>query len=176
MPAMQRRHALSCPCPPLFAINDVRIMLKALLEFFDQRIASNTFDGGSIQRATAALLAEMVRIDREVTLQKQEIAHRAIREKFGLSQADAQALLQLADAEVAQATDYYQFTSLINRDFTQEQKERVIELMWQVAYADAELSAHELHLMRKVAALLHIPDSVYIAAKMRAKEHAAGGG
>ncbi len=151
-------------------------MLKALLDFFDQRIATDTGDGGSIQRATAALLAEMVRIDREVTTEEQEIAHRAIREKFGLSQADAQALLQLADAEVAQATDYYQFTSLINRDFTQEQKERVIELLWQVAYADAELSAHELHLMRKVAALLHIPDSVYIAAKMRAKEQSSGGG
>lgn len=149
-------------------------MLKALLDFFDQRIAHDAGDGGSIQRATAALLAEMVRIDREVTTEEQQIAHRAIREKFGLSQADAEALLHLADAEVAQATDYYQFTSLINREFTQAQKERVIELLWQVAYADDELSAHELHLMRKVAGLLHIPDSVYIAAKMRAKDALGG--
>ncbi|MFO0273438.1 MAG: TerB family tellurite resistance protein, partial [Betaproteobacteria bacterium] len=65
--------------------------------------------------------------------------------------------------------DYYQFTSLINQRFSQPQKERMIELMWQVAYADAALSAHELHLMRKVAGLLHVPDSAYIAAKMRAK-------
>jgi uncharacterized tellurite resistance protein B-like protein len=42
-----------------------------------------------------------------------------------------------------------------------------------VAYADAALSAHELHLMRKVAGLLHVPDSAYIAAKMRAKAQAA---
>jgi uncharacterized tellurite resistance protein B-like protein len=49
----------------------------------------------------------------------------------------------------------------------------MIELMWQVAYADAALSAHELHLMRKVAGLLHVPDSAYIAAKMRAKAQAA---
>ncbi|MDZ7653551.1 MAG: TerB family tellurite resistance protein [Burkholderiaceae bacterium] len=152
-------------------------MLKSILEFFDQRIGNAApADASSIQRATAALLAEMVRIDRDVTLEEQAIAHRAIREKFGLSQAEAAELLELADAEVRDATDYYQFTSLINRDFTQEQKERVIELLWQVAYADDELSAHELHLMRKVAGLLHIPDSVYIAAKVRAKEQAAGGG
>ncbi|MFN9185138.1 MAG: TerB family tellurite resistance protein [Betaproteobacteria bacterium] len=49
----------------------------------------------------------------------------------------------------------------------------VSALMWRVAYADAELSAHELHLMRKVAGLLHVPDSACIAAKMRAKAQAA---
>ncbi|MCU0940901.1 MAG: TerB family tellurite resistance protein, partial [Burkholderiaceae bacterium] len=124
-------------------------MLKSILEFFDQRIGHAASAGApSIQRATAALLAEMVRIDRDITPEEQAIAQRAIREKFGLSQADAAELLHLADAEARDATDYYQFTSLINRDFTQEQKERVIELLWQVAYADDELSAHELHLMR----------------------------
>jgi len=45
----------------------------------------------------------------------------------------------------------------------------VIELMWAAAYADGELSAHEQHVMRKIAGLLYVPDSTYIAAKMRAK-------
>jgi uncharacterized tellurite resistance protein B-like protein len=44
--------------------------------------------------------------------------------------------------------------------------------MWQVAYADAEISAHENHLMRRIAELLHIAHGDYIAAKMRAKEAA----
>jgi len=147
-------------------------MLKSILEFFDQRIGADApgAETRSIQRATAALLAEMVRIDRDVTAEEQAIAQRAIRDKFGLTAAEATELLRLADEEVNRATDYYQFTSLINREFTQQQKARVIELLWQVAYADDELSAHELHLMRKVAGLLHIPDSVYIAAKMRARD------
>jgi uncharacterized tellurite resistance protein B-like protein len=141
-------------------------MLRSIRAFFDQRIAAAAPAGApTIERATAALLAEMVRIDRDVTPEEQAIAHRAIREKFGLAQAEAAELLQLADEEVRAATDYYQFTSLINREFTQEQKVSVIELLWQVAYADDELSAHELHL---------IPDSVYIAAKMRAKDAPRG--
>jgi uncharacterized tellurite resistance protein B-like protein len=69
-----------------------------------------------------------------------------------------------------QATDYYQFTSLINQRFTQAQKERVLESMWRVAYADAAIDAHEQHLMRKIAALLHVSDSAYIAAKLRARD------
>lgn len=147
-------------------------MLKSIRDFFDQRIggaAPARDPQHALRLATAALLAEMVRIDREVTPEEQALAQRAIRERFGLSEAETTELLALADAEVRQSTDYYQFTSLINRGFSQADKEQVIELLWRVAYADAELSAHELHLMRKVAGLLHVPDSAYIAAKMRAK-------
>ncbi len=151
-------------------------MLRALKTFFDQHIAegeSRSPEEG-LRLATAAILAEVVRIDGDAHPQERDVALRAVREKFGLADAQAAELLQLAEAEVASANDYYQFTSLINQHFSQVQKERMIELMWQVAYADAELSAHELHLMRKIAGLLHVPDSAYIAAKMRARDAAGG--
>ncbi len=122
-----------------------------------------------LRLATAALLVEVVRIDRDTQEAEREAMRRAMHEKFGLAAGEADALMALAEAEIAQANDYYQFISLINQRFSQPQKQRMIELMWQVAYADAALSAHELHLIRKVAGLLHVPDSAYIAAKMRAK-------
>jgi uncharacterized tellurite resistance protein B-like protein len=152
-------------------------MLRALKQFFDQNIVNDhsTEPEHALRVATAALLVEVVRIDGDRAPQERDVALRAVHEKFGLSQAQADELLQLAEAEMATANDYYQFTSLINQHFSQPQKERMVELMWQVAYADAELSAHELHLMRKVAGLLHVPDSAYIAAKMRAKDASGGG-
>ena len=73
------------------------------------------------------------------------------------------------------ANDYYQFTSLINRHFGQQQKQYVIELMWRVAYADAELAAHENHVLRRIAELLHVTHADYIAAKMRARNAAERG-
>jgi uncharacterized tellurite resistance protein B-like protein len=150
-------------------------MLQALRQFFDQHIAAAApaDPEHGLRLATAALLVEVVRIDRDPQEAERAAVRRAVHEKFGLAAGEADALMALAEAEIAQANDYYQFTSLINRRFSQPQKERMIELMWQVAYADAELSAHELHLMRKVAGLLHVPDSAYIAAKMRAKARAA---
>jgi uncharacterized tellurite resistance protein B-like protein len=153
-------------------------MLRALQQFFDQHIAggADRAPEEGLRLATAALLAEVVRIDGDVQPEEQAIALRAVREKFGLAGAQAEELLQLAEAEVASANDYYQFTSLINQHFSQPQKERMLELMWLVAYADAELSAHELHLMRKIAGLLHVPDSAYIAAKMRARDAVGGAG
>lgn len=147
-------------------------MLKSIRDFFERKVASDAQPQHSIELATAALLIEVVRIDRDMQPSERDAVLRAVHEKFGLSGAEADELLRLAEEEMQRSTDYYQFTSLINARFTQEQKQRVIELMWRVAYADDVLSAHELHLMRKIAGLLHVPDGDYIAAKLRAKEDA----
>jgi uncharacterized tellurite resistance protein B-like protein len=147
-------------------------MLKSIRDFFERNVVSDARPQHTIELATAALLIEVVRIDRETQPAERDAVLRAVHEKFGLSGAEADELLRLAEEEMRQSTDYYQFTSLINARFTHEQKQRVIELMWRVAYADDVLSAHELHLMRKIAGLLHVPDGDYIAAKLRAKEDA----
>lgn len=147
-------------------------MLSSIRDFFDRHIGTPApaEERHSIELATAALLVEVARIDRATTASERTAVLRAVRDKFGLAEAEAERLIALAEDEMKQASDYFQFTSLINRHFTQEQKQRVIELMWRVAYSDAELSAHENHLMRKIADLLHITHGDYIAAKMRARE------
>ncbi|RPH65843.1 MAG: TerB family tellurite resistance protein [Burkholderiales bacterium] len=146
-------------------------MLTTIREFFERQIAAPQ-PGNSrhtIELATAALLAEVVRIDGQSGDAERAIALRAINEKLGLSPDEAATLLDLAAQEMRQATDYFQFTSLINRHFTQEQKVRMIELMWQVAYADDRLDDHELHLIRRIADLLHVPHHDFIATKLRAQ-------
>jgi uncharacterized tellurite resistance protein B-like protein len=152
-------------------------MLNAIREFFDQHVAAGATGGEerhTIEVATAALLVETVRLDGEIDETERAAAHRAVRAKFGLGEAEAATLIRLAEEEARDATGYYQFTSLINKQFSAAQKERVIELMWQVAYADAELSAHEQHVVRKIADLLHVPHRAYIAAKLRARTAAGG--
>lgn len=150
-------------------------MLNSIREFFDSQMATPKDardEEHAIRLATAALLVEVVRIDNETEPAESAAVLRAVREKFSLSGGEAEALIRLAEDEVRQAGDYYQFTSLINRHFTQPQKQRVIEMMWRVAYADGGISAHEHHLMGKIANLLHVTHGDYIAAKMRAKDAA----
>jgi uncharacterized tellurite resistance protein B-like protein len=97
------------------------------------------------------------------------MVQRAVGQKLSLDDAAAGELMALAEQEVAQATDLYQFTSLVNRHFTVAQKNRVVELMWQVAYADNHVHSHERHLIRKIADLLHVTHGDYLAAQARAK-------
>lgn len=150
-------------------------MLKAIRDFFDQHIGQPPGPAQEAQRlqlATAALLVEVVRADGSIAPAERQAMLAAIGAKFALAPPEAAALLDLAEQESRLASDYFQFTSLINRSFSAAQKLRVIELMWQVAYADATLSAHEQHVLRKVAELLHVPHGDYIAAKMRARDAA----
>jgi len=151
-------------------------MLKAIRRYFEEHIASPApaqSDEHRLQVATAALLAEVMRLDGQAEPERRAILE-AVRKRFSLADDEAATLVELAEAEARDAVDYYQFTSLINREFTAEQKSHIVELMWQVAYADATLSAHEQHVMRKIAELLYVSHGDYIAAKLRAKAAASG--
>ncbi|MFQ5934923.1 MAG: TerB family tellurite resistance protein [Acidiferrobacterales bacterium] len=153
-------------------------MIGAIKQFFDKHIAAPsaaTVDDHRLQVATSAILIEMTRADFDVHPEELAAVARAVRTAFGVSAAEIEELLQLAEEEVRRATDYYQFTSLINKGFSPEDKARVIELMWDVAYADSRVDKYEDHLVRKIAGLLHVPHKEFIAAKHRARtkrEHA----
>lgn len=152
-------------------------MLDAIRDFFERNIKGEDATGADAERrlqaATAALLVEMVRMDAEVKEDERTAVRRAIERKFGLRGEEATELLRLAEAEAGEATDYYQFTSLINQSFSPEQKERLIEQLWRVAYADGELHQYEEHLVRKIADLLYVPHNGFIAAKLRARNTGA---
>ena len=149
-------------------------MLKAIRDFFDANLSTPEAPSDrphTLALATATLLAEVMRLEGTEPVERDAVLA-AVRRQFSLHEGEAAELLRLAEAEARDATDYYQFTSLIRGRYSAADRVRIVEMLWQVAYADAALSAHELHVVRKIADLLYVPHSEYIAAKMRAKEAA----
>ena len=148
-------------------------MLSTIKEFFERHLAdpqAPATKAHTLELATATLLAEVARLDGSITPAEREAVLAAVRDRFHLSDEEAQSLIGLAEAEAREATDYYQFTSLIRERYSQEERQEIVELLWRAAYADRVLSAHEQHLIRKIADLLYVSHPAYIAAKMRAKE------
>ncbi|MBU0621334.1 MAG: TerB family tellurite resistance protein [Gammaproteobacteria bacterium] len=123
----------------------------------------------TLQLATAVLLIEVMKSDADMAIQEQDEILKILKEKFHLSDVEVTHLTELGHRTASAANDFHQFTSIINRELQPAEKIRIIEYMWQVAYADGKISAHENHLMRKISDLLYIPHRDYIAAKMRAK-------
>lgn len=147
-------------------------MLNKLSDFLSTVIAPTSVESRpehTLQLATAVLLIEVMRSDADSTDQEQATILKILRERFFLSDAEVAQLSRLGHKTVNAVTDFHQFTSLINRELELSEKIRIIEYMWQVAYADGKISAHENHLMRKLADLLHIPHADNVTAKMRAK-------
>ena len=155
-------------------------MLGAIRQFYDHYIkpaGSDVLpeDTHRLQVATAALLAEVMRMDDMVREEERQAVLRAMCEKFSLSAVESERILQLAVREARQATDYYQFTSLINKNLSAAQKEKVVEYLWQVAYADGILHPLERHLINKIADLLHVPRNAQVIARNRARTSGSGG-
>jgi len=149
-------------------------MLKAIRDFFDQNLAPSDTPSAkrhTLELATATLLTEVMRLEGVDPAERNAVLA-AVRERFHLEPGEAHELVQLAEAEAKGATDYYQFTSLVRTAYSMEDREAIVELLWRVAYADTVLSAHEMHVIRKIADLLYVPHRAYIAAKMRAKQNA----
>ena len=149
-------------------------MIDGIRDFFNQMIAPAAARPGpgsqhALHVATAALLLEMMRMDSSVTAAETATVTGALQTRFGLDVTQLETLMALAAEEAKQATDYFQFTSLINKHFSREQKIEVVENLWQVAFADGHLDAHEQHFMRKIADLLYISHADYVAAKQRAR-------
>jgi uncharacterized tellurite resistance protein B-like protein len=123
----------------------------------------------TLQLSTAVLLIEVMRSDAESTDEEQVTILKILKKRFLLSDTEVAQLTERGLRTAKAANDLYQFTSFINRELGLSEKIRIIEYMWQVAYADGKISAHENHLMRRMGDLLHISHGDYVAAKMRAK-------
>ena len=147
-------------------------MLNKLSDFLSTLIAPASVESRpehTLQMATAVLLIEVMRSDTDSTDEEQATILNILKERFHLPDAEVAQLSELGHRTAMVANDLHQFTSLINRELELSEKVRIIEYMWQVAYADRQISAHENHLMRRMADLLHISHGDYVAAKMRAK-------
>jgi uncharacterized tellurite resistance protein B-like protein len=144
--------------------------LKSFLEPLLPQAAPRAAFEHTLQVATAVLLVEVMRSDASIGLSERAAVIVALRDRFALSADEVEALMVVADQTAREAHDLHTFTSRLNDQLEPEQKARIVEYMWQVAYADGRLDAHEQHVMRKLADLLYIPHGDYIAAKMRARD------
>ena len=152
-------------------------MIDSIKSFFTRFIEPGTSNAArdsthALQVATAALLLEMMRMDSQLKSEERDAIAATLQREFALSEDELATLVILAEQEARQAHDYYQFTALINQHCDAVQKVRIIENLWHVAMVDGHLDAHELHLMRKLADLLHIGHADYVAAKQRARASA----
>jgi uncharacterized tellurite resistance protein B-like protein len=150
-------------------------MLKTLKDLFDSLLppapgSDPQAAEHALQLATAVMLVEVMRADTSFHAGEREAVMAALRDKFALSEDEAQRLADLAETTAHQATDLFSFTSRINERFDMPQKLRMVEHMWRVAYADGHLSDHERHVLWRIADLLHVPQGAYVHARLRAQQ------
>ena len=149
-------------------------MLRAIQQFFERNVSAAASEGDDsderVRLATAALFVEMTRADFDVVAAEDRMVLESIQSTLGIGHQQAEELLELAKAEASEAVELFQFTRLVDREFSKERKAEIVQSLWEVALADSYLDRYEERMVRKVANLLHVPHSEFIAAKKRARK------
>ena len=116
-------------------------------------------DGGdATQVAAVALLVEAAVMDGDFDDGERRTIARLVGRQFDIEAAAVEDLIRAGEEAVDASSQLYAFTRVVKEGFDFEQRIRMIEMLWEVAYADGELHDFEASLVRRVSGLIHVTD------------------
>lgn len=154
----------------------MKIIYQRITAFFETTMsvsATDSLDNTDHKKhmAAAALFIEVLKSDYEHRDEEWAAVETALHELFGLSSDEIAQITTLAEEEVHNATSLQGFTRCVNEQYSNEEKVKIVEMLWRIALADGVIDKHENHIMRKIGALLYIPHKDYVRAKLQARLH-----
>lgn len=123
----------------------------------------------ALKVAACALLLEMAHADDEFSADERRRIEEIVGRHFASGADAARELIEAADRERREATDLFQLTSVITREYDEGQRLLLSELLWRVVDADGVLSEHEDYLTQKLAVLLDLRPGYLAEARKRAR-------
>jgi uncharacterized tellurite resistance protein B-like protein len=150
-------------------------MLDGLRQFIADIVSPSeheerAFDDTGYRLAATALLVHVVSLDGEPTEVEKRKLHSLIESSFKLDHGTADRLIASATKVEGEAVDLYHFTSVIMRSVNEEGRLRIIEMMWELVYADGQVSEFEDNVVWRAADLLGISSRDRIDLKHRVAE------
>jgi len=136
-------------------------------EFVDGDRHPSQFADDDYRLAAAALLVHATAIDGDMSPAERDKVHALVKRRFGLDDGAADELIDKATVAEQEAVDLYHFTSLLNRTLDEEGRARIIEMMWEIVYADGRRDELEDNLLWRSADLLGVSPRQRIELRQR---------
>lgn len=135
---------------------------------------SDGAETGELGLAVAALMIEAAGMDENFEAAERAQIRALLMKRFELAEQRADHLMENAQGLVDESNQLYGFTRIIKDRFSYEERVELMEMLWQVSYADGELHDYEASLMRRIAGLLYVQDRDSGEARKRAIRQLAG--
>tara|TARA_A100001388_G_C28741420_1_gene487089 strand:+ start:626 stop:1072 length:447 start_codon:yes stop_codon:yes gene_type:complete len=129
-------------------------------------------DDQPIDKVISACISLMIEVsiaDQFIEESEIESLKKTLSEKFNIEQSEISSLIAKGKETQEESTSLYEFTRIINDDFSFEEKYDLIKSMWQIAFADGNIDKYEEYVIRKVSDLIYISHEDFIKAKMEVK-------
>jgi uncharacterized tellurite resistance protein B-like protein len=127
-----------------------------ITEFVDGDRHPSQFAEDDYRLAAAALLVHAAAIDGDMSPSERDTLHAVIKQRFNLDDAATAELIEKATAAEHEAVDLYHFTHQLNRALDEAGRARIVEMMWEIVYADGKRDELEDNLVWRAADLLGI--------------------
>ena len=105
---------------------------------------------------SAALMVRAAMVDGDFAEEERVRLQQILQEKYGLSGPDALLLMAAAEEREHEAVDLYGFTSVLARHLDQEGRQKIVEMLWEIAFADGHLHEFESNVVWRVSELLGV--------------------
>lgn len=148
-------------------------MFKKLNDWFESQLQHRQPNDSqhTVELATAVLMYEIMRADDNFLASEQSMFEELLDHHFSLTNEEKAALLDSSAEHAKLSVDFQQFTRVLNDNCEMTEKRQILESLWRVAYADEHIDAHEVHLIRRISDLMHIPHSEFIQTKLKVTEN-----
>ena len=135
-------------------------MLESLKQFLTDLTGEakrqEHFRDDDYRLAAAALLIHVCSVDGEMSAVERDKLHAVLRDRFSLDDVATAALIDAAATADEESVDLYHFTSLINRSLDAAGRRRVVEMMWELIYADGRVTEFEENVVWRASDLLGV--------------------
>ena len=125
------------------------------------------FKDDDYRLAAAALLIHAAGIDGNISTSERRLLHALLKQRFDLDDGTTDKLIELATVAEHEAVDLYHFTHTLNRSLDDDGRLRLVEMMWQIAFADGRVTEFEDNLIWRAADLLGVSSNERIALRQR---------
>jgi uncharacterized tellurite resistance protein B-like protein len=151
-------------------------LVQEIRDFFDDRWPQAAEDAAAViterrlQLAAAVLMVSLVRADLESRQDEHRVLERGLARALDLADDEAAMVVRAAEEALEQGVRFPAVLGRLSRDCSSDQKRRLVEWLWRIAFADAELAGHEEYLVRKIAGQLGLGTADLVETKVRARE------
>ena len=121
-----------------------------------------------MQLGAAALLLEAAGRDGKLDPAERDKIESLIAARFGIGETEIERLLTQSEERLENTNQILSFTRAIKDNLEHEERIEILEMLWEVVYADGTLHDYEANLMRRVAGLIYVTDRESGEARKRA--------
>lgn len=126
----------------------------------------------ALRLATAVLMIDVARADHVFDENEFDRVLQLVEQHFGLSPEEAAELVNSASDQADDLVSVHEFTALLHEHLDENEKARIIGMLWDIAYADGQLDKYEDSLVLKISDLLYVSRARVMRLKHDARQRA----